>query len=1079
MQTIIERFVKYKIWANALIILTIIIGGIALANVKNTSFPIAPSTNVSVQVTYPGAAPEEVEEGVVLKIEEALEGVEGVKEITSSSRENFGSVNVEILSSYDIDEMVTEVKNAVDRISSFPDGAEKPIVFKQKSIDLVGVILLKGDVNRQKLKTYAQRVETELLQAELISQVNVLSMPDIEISVEVAEAILRKHNLTFDDISNAIRKNNSNVAAGSIKSENEEILIRADAKKYEIADYADIILSSNVDGSKLRLGDIANIKEQLADAPDKTIYNGQNAVAIQVSKLNEEDLLKITAYLYDYIEDYNKINKEVQLVFSIDNSKNLLERRALLLENGGLGLLLVMIVLGLFLSLRLSFWVAFGIPFSFLGMFFIFNMIGGTINLISLFGMILVIGILVDDGIVIAENVYAHYEKGKSPARATIDGAAEILPSVFVSVLTTIMVFLVFFTVEGRTGTIMQTIATVVILTLAFSLLEAVLVLPAHLASKSVLDSGTEKPKNGFQRFGQSFREKTEGSINYLRDRIYAPALQVAIRNKYIAALTPVLFMIIVGAAMAGSKIRFTFFPTIPLDFVQISVVMPSGTRENVTEKQLISIATKVERINEVFEEEKGIKSIIKSLRLDIGTSGLSIGGRGGGSESGSNTGSIYVELVDAKTRGDITDADITTAIKKVVGDVPEAEKFVVGGSSFFGKAISISLRSDNLDEIKSFKSELMDSLKAFKTLRDIADSDVVGQREVQIKLKDKAYALGLAHAEIARQIRQGYFGEEVQRIQKGKNEVKVWVRYAPKDRKSIGQLEDMRIKLANGNEYPLADLVMYESDRSIININHLDGSREIRVEGDVADLTVSVPEELAKIEKNVLPPIMKKYPSVRYTFEGQAQQSGDVQGALKRNFPIVLLITLIIIALVFRSFSQALLIFPMMLVSVFCAFLGHGIEDFLQGDTIVSVSILSVFGILALLGVIVNDAVIFLDKYNRNLVDGSTVKKAMFDAGVSRFRPILLTSLTTVIGLYPIIFEKSFQAAFLKPMAISVAYGVLFGTIFILLTFPAIVLVVNDLRRYLGFLYRGYWKTAEEVEPAVRQILREKKEKI
>jgi multidrug efflux pump subunit AcrB len=1079
MKSIIEGFVKYKIWANSVIILVGIIGVMSLLNLKNTSFPIEDSTNISVQITYPGAAPEEVEEGVILKIEEALKGVEGVKEITSTSRENFGSVNVEILSDYGIDEMVTEVKNGVDRISSFPVGAEKPIVFKVKTTDLVGIILLQGNVTRQKLKVYSNQIEDELLQSALISQVNVLNMPDLEISVEVSEMVLRKHNLTFDDVANAIRKNNTNVAAGSIKSSDEEVLIRADAKKYEAVDYEQIMLRSKADGSRLRLGDIATIKEQLADVPDKTIYNGNNAVAIQIAKLNQEDLLAITDYLYDYIDDFNAVNGEVQLIFSLDNSKNLLERRALLLENGGLGLALVMVVLGLFLSLRLSFWVAFGIPFSFLGMFFIFGMLGGTINLISLFGMILVIGILVDDGIVIAENVYAHYEMGKSPARATIDGASEILPSVFVSVLTTIMMFLVFFTVEGRTGTIMQTIAIVVILTLAFSLIEAMLVLPAHLAEKSVLETGTEKPKNWFERFGQSFRNKTEGAINFASARIYAPLLKRAINNRYVVAIIPFLFMIVVGSAMVGQKIKFTFFPVIPLDFVQVSLVLPAGTRENITEEKLVDISTKVLKINGIIEKEKGVKNIVKSMRLDIGTSGLSVGGRGGGGESGSHTGSIFVELIEAESRGDVTDADVIKAIGQAVGNVPEAEKFIVGGSSFFGKAVSISLRSTNLEEIKAFKEELLAELRTFKKLRDITDSDVVGQREIQIKLKDKAYVLGLTHAEIARQIRQGYFGEEVQRIQKGKDEVKVWVRYTEEDRKSVGQLEDMRIKLPNGNEYPLADLVNYAPDRSVININHLDGGREIRVEGDIADLSVSVPEELGKVEKNVLPPLMKKYPSVSYTFEGQAKRSADVQDALGRNFPIALLITLILIALVFKSFSQALLIVPMMLVSVFCAFLGHGIEDFLQGSTFVPVSILSMFGILALLGVIVNDAVIFLDKFNRNIKSGQNIKKAIYEAGMARFRPIVLTSLTTVIGLYPIIFEKSFQAAFLKPMAISVAYGVLFGTIFILLTFPAIVLVVNDLRRGFAFLMKGYWKTPEQVEPSMRQLMREKKEKI
>ena len=367
MKSLIELAVKYKIWSNVLIILTFGLGIKSCNEIKRTSFPIEPSKNISVQVTYPGAAPEEIEEGIVLKVEESLQGIEGVKEVTSTSQENFASVNVEIIKGYDIDELVTEVKNSVDRISAFPDGAEKPIVFKQKVADQAGIMILEGNVPVLQLKKYADQIEDELLQSDLISQVSILNVPEIELSIEIPELVLRRYGFTFDDIANAVRRNNTNIAAGTIKSTDEEVLIRANAKKYDPAQYESIILTSKADGSKIRLGDIATIKEQFEDKPDRTIFNGGNAIAIQVAKLAEEDLLAIVEELKVYIEDFNNKHEEVSLVLSIDTSKTLLQRLDLLLENGGVGLLLVLITLGLFLSLRLSFWVAFGIPFSFCG----------------------------------------------------------------------------------------------------------------------------------------------------------------------------------------------------------------------------------------------------------------------------------------------------------------------------------------------------------------------------------------------------------------------------------------------------------------------------------------------------------------------------------------------------------------------------------------------------------------------------------------------------------------------------------------------------------------------------------------
>lgn len=1079
MKSLIANSVKYKIGSNILIILVFITGIVGYINTKRSSFPIKDSTTISVSVVYPGASPEEIEEGIVLKIEEAVQGIEGIKEVTSISKENSGSVNVEIYSNYDIDELVTEVKNSVDRINSFPLGAEKPTVFKVKQADLAGVLILQGNIPQLELKQYADRIEDELLQLDEISQVQITGVPDLEISVEVSELVLRQNRLTFDDLSNAIRRNNTDISAGVIKSNDEEVLIRSNAKKYEPEQLENIVLRSKADGSILKLGDIATIEERFADDPNKTIFNGGSAITINVNKLEEEDLIKIVDQLYQYIDDFNAKEQEVSIVFSFDNSKNLKDRIALLLENGGVGLLLVLIVLGLFLSLRLSGWVAFGIIFSFLAFFGVYYMLGGTINLISLFGMILIIGILVDDGIVIAENVYAHFEMGKSPKQAAIDGSVEILPSVFVSVFTTILVFTIFFSVEGQPGVIMQTIAGVVILTLAFSLIEAVIILPAHLSSKSILNHNP--PKTRWQRLGKRFRDTLDGFIAFLRDKLYGRTLKVALNNKYITATLPIFFIILVVAALVGRKIAFTFFPIIPFDFVTVNLTMPAGTPAHVTEAKLNYIAEKTWEINRDFKEEYGVDSLINSVRVTIGGGNPVLGGPnlGGGTLTGTNAGAILIELVTAEKRGAVTDSDVSNAIRDRVGQIPEAEEFTVGGNPFFGKDVSLSLRSTDLEQLQGFKTQLKEALYSFSTLRDVIDNDVSGNREVQIELKDKAYNLGLTHQEISRQIRQGFFGEEVQRLQKGKNEVKIWVRYNKEDRKSIGKLEEIRIKTPTGQEYPLGDLVTYSIDRSLVVINHLNGGREIRVEAVAKDASVNVPDVLTNIRDSILPPLLAQYPLVSISEEGQAKESQEAFSGMGKSAPIVLVSVILLIAWTFRSFSQAFLIVPMMIVGVFCAILGHGIENIIQTDRTVAVSILSIFGILALMGVIVNDAVIFLNKFNLLIKEGYNIKKAVYEAGIARFRPILLTSLTTIVGLYPIILEKSFQAEFLKPMAISMAYGVAFGTAFILLTFPAYILIVNDMRRYVGFLWRGYWKSSEDVEPAKREEIKLKELKV
>lgn len=1050
MKTVISFFIRYPIWANVIIIMVALLGIVSYLGIKKGFFPELTPRNITIQVSFPGASPEEMEEGVTAKIEEALKGIEGIEEITSVSAENIATVNVKSKKGYDVNEVLTDVKNAVDRISSFPDDAEKPVVFVAKEKGRAITIVLLGDVPLQRLKAAAERIEDDFLSTGFISQITLHGFPDVEISVDVKEETLLRYNLTFDEIVRAIRQNNRDISGGLIRSATEEMLIRSNAKEYEAGEIEKIILRTNADGSIVRVGDVAAVRERFSEDPSKSTYNKKNAVTITVEKLPEEDIMEITRHVRNYVAAFNSANRVMQLTVQQDESDLLRQRLQLLLKNGAMGLALVLITLGIFLNLRVSFWVAASIPFSFLGMFIIGNLLGITINMISLFGMILVVGILVDDGIVVSENIYAHYEKGKSRIQAAIDGTAEVIWPVFASVTTTIVAFCMIFFLEGRIGEFMSEMSIVVISCLAVSLMEAFVILPTHLAYSKGLAKAGEQGKA---------RQALEHGLDFLRMKIYAPLLRQCIAHKWITmASTAAIMMIIIGL-VRGELIKFTFFPPIERDDLQVSLVLAPGTREVITEKILRDIEDKVWQVNrELSKDRADSLDVILSTKVDMGSAGT---------ETGSHTGSISIKLLDTETRN-MSSFAIAAAVRNRVGGIPEADKFTVGTRQVFGKPVSVSLTSKNLDDLHQVKERLKKKLSGFSALRDITDTDVPGRREIHIKPKPEAYLLGLTQGEIARQIRQGFFGEEIQRLQKGSDEVRVWARYAESDRQSIGKLEAMKIKTPSGQEYPLAQLADYQIQRATIAISRINGAREIRVEADLENQNEPVLPILEHIDKVVMPQILSAFPGVRYAFKGQQEEGTKFASSMQKTVPVILSFMFIIVVLVFRSFSQAAMIFTMIPIGVFCAILGHGIETLLHPVVGRPVSILSSYGMLALTGVIINDSIVFLNKFNSLMKEGMSAQDAAYNAGLARFRPILLTSITTVAGLYPLILNKSMQAQFLIPMAISIAYGVLIGTFFTLTYFPAFILLVNDIRRVVRWLISGKIPSREDVEPAV-----------
>ncbi len=1012
----------------------IVVGTISVLSMKKSFFPEMSEKNIFVTVYYPGASPKEMEEGITIRVEEAIRGIVGIKEVNSTSSENVSSVNITTTGEYDIDETLMEVKNAVDGITSFPVDAERPIVFKQRSVTFAIFLGLSGDADMLTLKKYADEIEYDLYNSGIMSQITVGGYPDLEISVEISEENLLRYNLSFDEISRAIAQNNLDISGGQIRSDKEEIMIRSRSRTVEPEEIEQIIIRANPDGSYLRIADVGEVKKQFADVASQSLMNGKPSISFNINKLPEEDLSEISAYCKNLVEEFNATHTDAQLYVTYDFLEMLKGRLNLLYKNGGIGLILILITLGIFLSLRLSFWVAFGIPASFLSMFILASMYGVTINMISLFGMILVIGILVDDGIVIAENVYTHFEKGKSPKKAAIDGTMEVLPAVMTSVTTTIVAFSPLFFIEGRME-FMYEMAFVVVFSLAFSLIEAFFVLPAHLGSSFILRRSQK------QNTGKKLRDLLEKGLIFMREKLYGKTLNFVIRWKYIFVFTPLVMVILTMGLFGGGLIKATFFPSIPFDQFTAELAFKPGSGEAQTLEYIQKIDDAIWEVNEELKEE--LNDSVDFVNYTFVSTGSAFDGQ----EIGSHAGNVFVLLRDLENSG-TSSFDIVTRVQNKVGPMPEAEKLRIAGRNTFGTPVSISLLGKDLDELNAAKDYLIRGMKQIKALNNITDVNPAGKREIQLQLKPKAYFLGFSQASLTNQVRQGFFGGQAQRLQQGKDELRVWVRYPKSDRINIGQLENMKIKTIAG-EYPLSELAEYTIDRGPVSIKHFNSEREVRIDADLLNPYDAVPPIIEKIRTDILPVIEETYPGVKVEYQGQQRDSNETMEQIISYFSAAFALMFLIIVVHFKSFTQGAIIALMIPLAWLGAVWGHGVEG-------IPVSMLSTWGMIALSGVIINDAVVFLSKYNSLLIEGVKVKDAVKLTGKARFRAIVLTTITTTVGLYPIILEKSFQAQFLIPLAVALAYGVLIGTGFILVLFPVLILVLNDFKRGLVWLLRN-----------------------
>lgn len=1038
MKNAIKYFIKYHISADVLLIMIAIAGIISGINISRSAFPRTESRNIILETTFVGASPSEVEKGVTLKIEEKLDGIKGVKKINSSSFENFSYIDIELLSNADLKEALADVKNAVDRINTFPDKVEKPVIFKRESNDMAAQIMLSGPVNLKTLKGFAKKAEKQLLSTEEISKVEISGFPAEEIEISLREEALDAYKLTFSDIARALQKSNIETTAGEVEVNSTKIKIRANNKKYYASQLENTIVQTNPTGTNILLKDVATLKNQWKDEPTRDYFNGNPAVKVKVFTRLSEDIIDCSEASKAFIKDFNKKNKAVQADLLVDGSVGVRQRTDLLVENGLLGMLLVLLILGLFLKPRIAFWVALSIPISICGMFILAPFFGVNINMLSLFGLILVIGILVDDGVVIAENIYQKYEAGLSARKAAIEGVVEVIPSIISAVITTCLFFSLFFFIEGTMGDFMSNVAFVVISTLLFSLIEGFFILPAHIRHSKDLK---QREPNVFQR-------STTAVFDFLKDRIFAPVLAFCLDNKMITSAVAVVLMVLSINIVKGGFVETTFFPQINRDDLVVNLTLSPGSDPAKTKAILQKIEKAAWEVNKTLNAERtDSNSIIECIASSVEVSG--------------HKGSLTIKLLDGETRN-MESGLISNQIRDKAGNFYEAEELTYGTASIFGAAVQLGFVGDNTTELRAAKNELKQILLENPQLKNVADSELKSGDEFNLSLLPKAKSLGLTLGDIMSQVRQGYFGYQVQSLQRGDDEVKVWLRYENKSRQSFEALQNSKIRL-EGKRYTIRELVTFDTKPGVLQINHVNGRTKFQLSASLNDPNASTTKIFNEVKNEIVPTILAKYPSVDVIYEGQSERAAEATGSIQTFLPLILLLVFFTVALTFRSFKQAILVIILIPFSFIGVVAGHWLHG-------VPISILSIFGILAVAGVVINDSLVLVSTMNRYLKDGMPFRKALYEASLSRFRPIVLTSVTTVAGLMPLVLEKSMQAQFLIPMAISLSYGLMISTFVMLLLLPTWLVLNNHLTRITHWVWTGEELAAEAAEPSIRE---------
>ena len=1037
LNTLVGWFATNTVAANIIMAFLLIGGFVAVRGMITETFPSIDPRTITIATPYPGATPYDVEESITRRVEEAMIGIEGVKRVTSSASEGVGMVTVEMEDFADQDQVLDDVETAVDGLVDFPpEEAEEPSIVKTRRTSSMMSLAVFGDLDEASLRYWAETIENDLLQLPEVTLVNINGGRDLEISIEVSEETLRHYGLTLDDIARRVGEFSVDVPGGTLRTASGEILIRVQDKRYTGEEFANVTIRSARDGAQLRLGDIATIRDDFEDIEVINHFNGKPALFVEIQRSDAQDTLTLEQAIKTYLRDL-ELPAELDVQIWRNTSDVLRSRISLMVRNGILGYVLVFLSLLLFLDLKLAFWTSLGIPISFLGGLLLVSFTGITINMISLFALIIVIGIVVDDAIVVGESIYHEQESNPGNRYAVLDGVFRVRAPVTVGVLTSIAAFAPLLFSTGTMAQIMAPVPIIVIGILAISLIEAFYILPAHLESKTRWSAGLLA----------ALRDRTQTALERFVSACVLPLLGLGLRYRYVTVALALSTIIVTIGIFQGGIVRFVFFPQIDSDQITVKMKMPTGTAFETTYHYAAQILEAGERMAREAEAAAGDgNSLIEAISFTVGSQGADTTGprASNASSNASNLAQIRMELVPGDRRS-FSSSELARRWRQHLPLVPGVESLTFQSSLVnAGEDINIELSHRDEATLGAAANAFKLSLASIAGVSDVQDSFEPGKREYVFELTPAGLAAGLTPMDIGRQLRFAYHGAEVHRVQRGRSELKVMVRYPESRRRSLSDLYNTRIRLKDGAEMDLRTAAVIREQRGYSRIERVDGRRIVSVSADVEEAVTTPDDVIAAMRERSLPELSARYPGLSYSFEGANRDQRDDTRSLTRNLQIAVMVMFVMLASQLRSYVQPLII----LTAIPFGFVGSVWGHLLMGFDI---SFISIFGMIALSGVVINDSVVLVDYFNKVRDQaGLSIRDALVMAVERRFRPILLTTITTSLGLLPMLTETSLQAKFLIPMAVSIAFGVLYASLVIIFLVPALILVSEDFRGLL-----------------------------
>ena len=1037
MHTAIRWFANNSVAANLLMIVLVLGGIFGALTTNQEEFPNFEIKVINVFVPYLGAAPIEAEKAVCIRIEEAIEGVEGIERVYGTAIEGGCSVAAQLFSDADDITASNEIKSRVDAINNLPIETEKPNVSKVAFTRRVLQIALFGDATERELKELGRELRDKIAATEGISQVAVEYTRPYEISVEVSEETLRRYGLTLQQVAQSIRTGALDMPGGTLKTENGEILIRTMGQAYLGAEFSDIVVMTRLDGTRVTLGEVADIRDSFEEGDLLAAFNGASAVMVNVSQVGSEDLIAIAADTKEIVRQFDReLPEGISTNIWIDTSLELQERMSVLLKNAAGGLLLVLVILALFLQFRLAMWVAIGIPVAMMGTLAIVPFTDLTISTMTVLGFILVLGIVVDDAIVVGERVYAHEQMKKEPMQAAVEGTREVSVPVIFGVLTTIAAFLPLIMVDGQMSGFFAPLGWIVIFALICSIIESQLILPSHLAHRSRKIAVT-----GFAGQWNKFQGGLAKGLQDLANKTYRPFLESSIRWRYATATTCLGLLILAFALIASGRVNFGFFPAIEGNRIYASLELPEGVAAETTLKAALQMQRGAQALNEEIVANYALSQPL--VRNTLSSVGQKVDRNGPGEPPGpgrSNLAEIVIDIIPFAERGNLSAKEIANRWRELVGPIPDAVKLSFDASTFSaGEPIEFRLQGTDIEKLRSAAEELKYELSSYPGIFDVADTFRSGKQEIQLNLLPEARNLGLTLNDLASQVRNAFYGVEAQRIQRGQDDVRVMVRFPESERASVGDLEDMYIRTPEGSQVPFYSVAQFEVGRGFSEIRRLDGQRVVEVSADV-DRTMATPENImADIKNNVIERLRQNYPSVVFDVGGEQEERNSSFISLGIGLLFSCLVIYGLLAIPLQSYLQPAVIMSVIPFGAVGAIVGHYVLD-------VQLMFFSALGIVALAGVVVNSSLVLVDYANRQRREGMDALSAICIAAVTRFRPIILTSVTTFVGLIPLMTTTTPATGPFLPIAISLAWGVLFATVITLLLVPCLYMMIEDL---------------------------------